>query len=170
MRQFFQGLAVRLARDERGFTLIELMITMSIMGTLMAIAMPSYAGFKDVANRTAAAATLNSVVPDIEQYSSDNYAGVPTAQDPDWNGTDASNAGTNADSGYTGLTIAILKSKYDSSLTTSDYSWNNGYTPTSTSTDYCIYTSSGQWYAAKKGPSGTVTTGKTMTLSTCTAA
>jgi prepilin-type N-terminal cleavage/methylation domain-containing protein len=167
LEQLTRSLTARLARDERGFTLIEMLIVLVIMGILMAISAPTYASFKDIANKTAATASINAIVPDIEQYNSDNYSGAATSQDPDWNGTDASGVGTNADSGYTGLTIAILKSKYDSSITTANFKWNLNYT--GSATDYCIYTTSGQWYAAKKGPSGTVTTGKNMTQNTCTA-
>jgi hypothetical protein len=46
--------------------------------------------------------------------------------------------------------------------------WNHNYTPTST-TDFCIYISVGAWYAAKQGPGGSITTGKTMVENTCTA-
>jgi prepilin-type N-terminal cleavage/methylation domain-containing protein len=158
----------RLARDERGFTLMELLIVMVIMGILMSLSMPSYASFKDRANKIAAAASINAVAATIEAYGNDNYPGAPTSQDPDWNGTDSVGTGTNADSGYAGLTFTILHNKYDPSLTAADYHWNNGFTPTSTSTDYCVYTTSGQWYAAKRGPGGAITTGATMTLATCT--
>jgi prepilin-type N-terminal cleavage/methylation domain-containing protein len=158
----------RLRRDERGFTLMELLIVIVILGILTAIAIPAYLNIEDTANKSAAMAAIRSVVSDVESYKADNYAGAPTSQDPDWNGTDAAGTGTNADSGYTGLTPTILHDKYDPSVVAAGYYWNNGYTP-SGSTDYCIYTTSGRWYAAKHGPNGSIQSGKTMTLNTCTA-
>lgn len=152
-------------------TLIELLIVSAILGILTSIATPSYLGFRDNASKTAASANLAAIVPDVEWYAYDNVPGAAASKDPDYNGSDAAFTGTNADSGYADAWaghdfMTLLQSKYDNSIDTSTYTWNPvGWSPTAgltVSTDYCAYTTVGIWYAAKHGPNGAISTGRTM--------
>jgi prepilin-type N-terminal cleavage/methylation domain-containing protein len=162
----------RLAREESGFSMIELLIVSSIIGILTSIATPSYLGFKDSANKAAASANVAAIIPDVEWYAFDNYPGSPAARDPDYNGSDAAYTGTNADSGYSDASatdfLSLLQTRYDSSLDPTAYTWDPaGWLPgagLTTATDYCLYTVVGTWYAAKHGPNGAITKGQTMHL------
>jgi type IV pilus assembly protein PilA len=71
-----------LLRDHAGgFTLIDVLVTIAILGVLIAIAIPGFIGFVDRANETAAQSDLRAAVPAVETFYSDNgtYTGMTIA-------------------------------------------------------------------------------------------
>jgi len=121
----------RLTGKEEGFTLIELLVVIVILGILMAIAVPSYMGFRDRANQTAAQADVRAAIPAVEAYYSDH--------------------GKYSTDGTYLFTAAWIKANIDQGLA-------SVVKITSISdTQYCVSAKVGTYVAKVTGPGGTIT-------------
>jgi type IV pilus assembly protein PilA len=65
-----------------GFTLVELLIVLVIVGVLLAIAVPSYLGYRDRAVEKTALSNLRQALPAAELYYdvNDSYVGMTRAE------------------------------------------------------------------------------------------
>jgi prepilin-type N-terminal cleavage/methylation domain-containing protein len=107
---------------EEGFTLVELLVVLAILAALLAIAVPSYLGYRSRAADGAAKANIRQALPSVEAYYNDN--------------------GT-----YAGMTIAGLKASYDAGIPSS-----LAITGTPSDTAYCLTDSQGGRVWSAKGP------------------
>ncbi len=88
--------------SQKGFTLIELMVTVAIIGILAAIAYPSYTEYVKKTRRAEAAALLLNTAQLVERYYSQNgsYGGVPDEGITEGISTVTFGDGGEADGGY----------------------------------------------------------------------
>ncbi|MUI55006.1 pilin [Aliivibrio fischeri] len=124
-------------QGQKGFTLIELMIVVAVIGVLSAIAMPQYQKYVAKAEVASALATLTGIKTNVEAYSVENGVfpaagkegelGVPTSIP---GGTIAFAASASAGSGtitYTfkasGVSSLITGKKFQLARTGTDGSW-----------------------------------------------
>jgi len=67
-------------KKEKGFTLVELIVVVVIIGILVAIAVPVYKHMTTKANRASVEANLRTIDSAIVQYRAANKGSVPAAQ------------------------------------------------------------------------------------------
>lgn len=139
----------RLLRDERGFTLLELLMTVVILTIVTSLAVPAYLQFRDNAYKTAAQSDAKELVVAADLY----YQSKST---------------------YASMTIPKLK-VYDSGLTTTGMYVNNSGTDAAGVTHhialdashFCVYAASGRWFAYQLNPTGALTI-TTLASAVCT--
>jgi type IV pilus assembly protein PilA len=119
-------LALR-AGAEDGFTLVELLTVIIILGILTAVAIPSYLSLKDRADKSAAMTAVRSAGSDIEAYYADN--------------------GT-----FNGISASVLKTSYDTTLDTTVFQ----VVSESSGSSFMACAKSHGWYGYKLGPADSI--------------
>jgi prepilin-type N-terminal cleavage/methylation domain-containing protein len=120
------------AGDDAGFTLVELLTAMMIIGILMEISVPSYLNLQARAKKNSAQSTLKSVEPGFALWFADH--------------------GT-----YAGMSPATLNAAYGLNLNTTRF--RMGVSPVPSATGFCIQYQepSGSYTARFQGPLGPMT-------------
>ncbi len=123
---------LRVGQNNEGFTLLEVLIVLVVIGILVAVAVPSYMGFRTRAADSTAKAIIRAAMPAANAYGLDN------------NGTASDADGNAATRGFQGMTTARLRTidrGVPSSLTV--------YAAKTTVTTYCLRTTqSGRAWSA----------------------
>jgi type IV pilus assembly protein PilA len=116
----FKAIHDRLNRDEKGFTLIELMVVVLIIAILIAIAIPTFLGARSRAQDKQAQSNLRNALVTEDEFYTDNQAYSADNGDPgdlrdlepqlDWGNLAAEEAGVEASLDAANDQTVILRS------------------------------------------------------------
>jgi prepilin-type N-terminal cleavage/methylation domain-containing protein len=116
--------AAELQIHEAGFTLVELLVVIVVIGVLTTVAVVSYFGFSERASRTAAQSNVRVVVPALTAFYSEH-------------------------STYVGATLTALREQYD--LQIDDTSASRFKLSSLAGSSFCVQNHVGDWYAWTTG-------------------
>jgi prepilin-type N-terminal cleavage/methylation domain-containing protein len=116
-------------RGDSGFTLVELLVSLVVLGILLAIALISVVGIRDRANDAAAKANVRELIPSLAAFHTDNDT-------------------------YVGATATVLQQSYDQAIVPSRYTIKN-----LTASSYCVDSTSGNRTWRQAGPSAPLEAG-----------
>ena len=122
------------AVQEGGFTLIELIVVIVIIGILTAVAVASYFSFGDRASRTAAQANVRTAIPALTAFHTEH-------------------------STFVGATLTVLRDDYDIGI--DDSAATNYKVSGQNASSFCFQDHVGDWYAWTTGPNEPIEAGKT---------
>ena len=133
-------------REDRGFTMIELLVVVVIIGILVAIAVPVYLNYRKGAANKSAASDVRGAITAIEQYYTENANSYPLA----------AGAGKENDAAGEDLTIGAASEKITVSPGNRVYYKNNS-TGAQTTYYICGYNEDGnQAYIYNSSSGGSV--------------
>ncbi|WP_281253027.1 MULTISPECIES: type II secretion system major pseudopilin GspG [Colwelliaceae] len=80
MKMFQNSLKVKASKQEQGFTLLEVMVVIVILGVLASMVVPNLMGSQDRANMQKAVSDINALETSLSMYKMDNYDYPSTEQ------------------------------------------------------------------------------------------